>query len=167
MIAFLAQVLLPFLVVAAGAGDFLTLRIPNWLNAVIAVLFFPMALATGMPAEAILMHSLAAIAVLVVGFGLFSGGFIGGGDAKLLAAVGLWFGWPALIPFLVFTAIAGGVLAIAVNLWGLVELERDVQGYGWMKRWLSLKKVDLPYGMAIAAGAILAFPGSWWMPFPG
>lgn len=167
MIAFLAQVLLPFLVVVAGAGDFLTLRIPNWLNALIAVLFFPMALATGMPAEAILMHSLAAIAILVVGFGLFSGGFIGGGDAKLLAAVGLWFGWPALIPFLVFTAIAGGVLAIAVNLWGLVELERDVQGYGWMKRWLSFKKVDLPYGMAIAAGAIIAFPGSWWMPFPG
>lgn len=167
MIAFLAQILLPFLVVAAGAGDFLTLRIPNWLNALIAVLFFPMALATGMPAEAMLLHTLAAVAILVVGFGLFSAGFIGGGDAKLLAAVGLWFGWPALIPFLVFTALAGGVLALAVNLWGLLEIEREVYGHGWMKRWLSFKKVDLPYGMAIAAGAILAFPGSWWMPIPG
>jgi prepilin peptidase CpaA len=167
MIAFLAQVLLPFLVVAAGAGDFLTLRIPNWLNALIAVLFFPMALATGMPAEMMLLHALAAVAILAVGFGLFSFGFIGGGDAKLLAAVGLWFGWPALIPFLVFTVLAGGVLALAVNLWGLVEIERDVQGYGWVKRWLSFKKVDLPYGMAIAAGAIIAFPGSWWMPLPG
>jgi prepilin peptidase CpaA len=139
----------------------LTFRIPNWLNALIVVLFFPMALVTGMPAEAILWHVIAAIAVLAVGFGLFSTGLIGGGDAKLLAAVGLWFGWPALLPFLVFTTIAGGVLALAVNLWALVEVERDVQGYGWMKRWFNFK-AKLPYGMAIAAGAIIAFPGTWW-----
>jgi prepilin peptidase CpaA len=162
MIAFLAQTLLPFLVVVAGAHDFLTLRIPNWLNGVIALAFFPMAIVTGMPAELMLWHGLAAALILVIGFGLFSAGFIGGGDAKLLAAAGLWFGWPAVSPFLVFTVIAGGVLAIAVKLWGMVEIERDVRGTAWMKRWLSFK-ADLPYGIAIAAGAILAFPATWWM----
>jgi len=40
---------------------------------------------------------------------------------------------------------------------------RDVREAGWMKRWLSFKP-DLPYGVAIAAGGILAFPGTWWMP---
>jgi prepilin peptidase CpaA len=163
MIAFLSQTLLPFLVVVAGANDFFTLRIPNWLNGLIALAFFPMAIITGMPMEAMLWHSLAAFAVLAVGFGFFSGGYIGGGDVKLLAAAGLWFGWPALIPFLTFTALAGGVLALAVKVWGMVEIEREVRGSSWMKRWLSFK-ADLPYGLAIAAGAIVAFPGTWWMP---
>lgn len=160
MVAFLAQTLLPFLVVLAGANDFLTLRIPNWLNGAIVLAFFPMAIMTGMPAEAIFWHTLAAFGVLVIGFGLFSSGFIGGGDAKLLAAAGIWFGWPALVPFLIFTAIAGGVLALASTLWAL---ERDGREEGWLKRCLSLKP-DLPYGVAIAAGGILAFPGTWWMP---
>lgn len=162
MTIFLAQTLLPFLVVAAGASDFLTLRIPNWLNALIGLAFFPMALLTGMPVEAVLWHSLAALAVLVFGFALFSAGLLGGGDTKLLAAAGLWFGWPSLLFFLVFTALAGGVLAIAMKVWKLVEIERDVREGGWMKRWFSFKP-DLPYGVAIAAGGILAFPGTWWM----
>lgn len=165
MITFLSQTLLPFLVLVAGANDFFTLRIPNWLNGIIAVAFFPMAIVTGMPVETILWHSLAGFIILAIGFGLFTGGFIGGGDVKLLAAAGLWFGWPALIPFLIFTAIAGGVLAIVVKLWGMVEIEREVRGSSWMKRWLNFK-ADLPYGLAIAAGAIVAFPGTWWMPMP-
>ncbi len=115
-----------------------------------------------MPVEAVLWHSLAALVVLVFGFALFSAGLLGGGDAKLLAAAGLWFGWPSLLSFLVFTALAGGVLAIAMKVWKLVEIERDVGESGWMKRWLSFKP-DLPYGVAIAAGGILAFPSTWWM----
>jgi prepilin peptidase CpaA len=163
MTSFLAQTLLPFLVVAAGASDFLTLRIPNWLNAVIALVFLPMALMTGMPAEAILLHSVGALAVLIFGFALFSFGLLGGGDAKLLAAAGIWFGWPALGPFLIFTTLAGGVLAIVMKAWQMVQIERDVREADWMKRWFSFK-MELPYGVAIAAGGILAFPGTWWMP---
>lgn len=163
MTSFLAQTLLPFLVVAAGASDFLALRIPNWLNAVIALVFFPMALMTGMPAEAILVHSVWALAVLIFGFALFSFGLLGGGDAKLLAAAGIWFGWPALGPFLIFTSLAGGVLAIVMKAWQMVQIERDVREAGWMKCWFSFK-MELPYGVAIAAGGILAFPGTWWMP---
>src|SRR5882724_1741323 len=126
MISFLAQTLLPFLVVAAGASDLLTLRIPNWLNAVIALAFFPMAFLTGMPAETILLHSVGALAVLVFGFALFSCGWLGGGDAKLFAAAGLWFGWPALGPFLIFTTLAGGVLAIVVKAWQMMKIEGEV-----------------------------------------
>lgn len=160
----LAQTLLPFLVVAAAASDFLTLRIPNWLNAVIALAFFPMALATGMPGDAIMWHCLVAIAVLVLGFGLFSAGLIGGGDAKLLAAAALWVGWTQLPPFLIFTAIAGGALAIIMQAWRMFRVEGEVHEIGWAKRLFSFK-MDLPYGVAIAAGTILAFPGTWWMPF--
>lgn len=165
MIAFLAQTLLPFLVVVAGAHDFLTLRIPNWLNALVALAFFPLAIATGMPAELMLWHCLTAVVILVLGFGLFSAGFIGGGDAKLLAAAGLWFGWPEASVFLVATALAGGVLAFAYQVWGMLRIEQEVREIGWAKRLLNIK-ADLPYGIAIAAGAILAFPGTWWMSLP-
>lgn len=166
MIAILAQTLLPFLVVVAGIYDFFTLRIPNWLNAVIVLAFFPMALLTGLPFEIMLWHCLTAIVILVIGFGLFSGGFIGGGDAKLLAAAGLWFGWPAALPFVVFTAIAGGVLALAFQLWGMLKFEQEVHEIGWAKRFLNIK-ADLPYGIAIAAGGIISFSGTWWMSLPG
>src|SRR5262245_21295180 len=151
MIAFLAQILLPFLVVVAGAHDFFTLRIPNWLNAFIALAFFPLALLTGMPMEVMLMHCLVAVAILVVGFGLFSGGFIGGGDAKLLAAAGLWFGWPAAATFLILTAIAGGVLALAFQVWSILKIEQEVREIGWAKR-LRSWEADLPYGNALCGG---------------
>lgn len=165
MIALLAQILLPFLVVAAGLSDLLTLRIPNWLNAAIFLAFFPMAIMTGMPAETILWHSIAALAILSVGFALFSFGLLGGGDAKLLAAAGIWFGWPAVAAFLVLTSLAGGILAILMKVWQMIEIERDVREVGWVKRWFGFK-ADLPYGVAIAAGALLAFPATWWwMPF--
>lgn len=163
MLTLLGQTLLPFLAVAAAISDFLTMRIPNWLNAVIALAFFPMAFLTGMPGEAILWHCLASVIVLVVGFGLFSAGFIGGGDAKLLAAVALWIGWEQLSPFLVFTVLAGGVLALTMKAWQMFRLEGEVHEIGWAKRLFGLK-MDLPYGVAIAAGTILAFPGTWWMP---
>jgi prepilin peptidase CpaA len=166
MIAFLAQTLLPFLVVVAGAHDLLTLRIPNWLNAVVALAFFPLAIAAGMPPEAILWHCLTALVILVVAFGLYSRGYIGGGDAKLLAGAGLWFGWPDVGAFLVFTALAGGVLALVYQFHGMIKIEQEVRNVGWAKRWLNFK-ADLPYGMAIAAGAVLAFPSTWWMSLPG
>jgi prepilin peptidase CpaA len=166
MIAFLAQMLLPFLVVAAGAYDFLTLRIPNWLNAAITLAFFPLAIVTGMPAEVMFWHCLTALVILAVGFGLFSGGFFGGGDAKLLAAAGLWFGWPDAGPFLVVTALAGGVLAIAYKVGHMLKIEQEVRDLGWAKRWLNVNP-DLPYGIAIAAGAVLVFPTTWWMSLSG
>jgi prepilin peptidase CpaA len=161
MIAFLSQMLLPFLVVVAAAHDFLTLRIPNWLNLVIALAFFPLTMMRGMPGEAMLWHCLTGVVILSVGFGLFSRGFIGGGDAKLLAAAGLWFGWPDAGPFLVLTTLAGGVLAIAYKIGFMFKVEQEVRDIGWAKRWLNVNP-DLPYGIAIAAGAILYFPSTWW-----
>lgn len=162
MITILGQTLLPFLAVVAAASDVLTLRIPNWLNALIALTFFPMALATGMPAEAIFWHCLTGFAVLIVGFGLFSGGVIGGGDAKLLAATALWIGNAQLLPYLVFTALAGGALVVVMQAWRLFRIEGETRELGWAKRLFGFK-MDLPYGVAIAAGTILALPGTWWM----
>jgi prepilin peptidase CpaA len=162
MTAFLAQTLFPLLLVTAGVGDFLTYKIPNWLTIATAAAFFPMAFATGLPIENILWQCIAAIAILAVGFGLFAAGWWGGGDAKLLAASALWFGWPALAHFVVYTALAGGVLAGAVMFWSMVDVDQEVRGHTWIKRWMNIKP-NVPYGVAFAVGGILAFPETWWM----
>lgn len=164
MTSTLAASLLPLLMMIAGLGDFLTYRIPNRLTLAIAGLFFPMAWATGMPLEAVLGHGLIALGLLALGFALFAAGWFGGGDAKLMAAAGLWYGWPHALTFLVDTALAGGVLAAAVGLWSAIQVDQEIKGHGRMRRWLAAKP-HVPYGLALAAGAILAFPGTWWMAF--
>lgn len=162
MIHFLSISIFPILMIIAGAGDALSLRIPNWLTFAIFAAFFPLAWATGMPLADFAFHVLTAVVLLVVGFLLFSAGLFGGGDAKLLAAAGIWFGSSQALPFLLFTVMAGGVLAICVALWSVIYMAWDVHGGSWAKKFSGLKP-NVPYGYAIAIGAILAFPESWWM----
>jgi prepilin peptidase CpaA len=162
MLHFLSISLLPVLMIVAGASDALSLRIPNWLTLATALLFFPMALATGMPAAQIGQHAAIGFGLLVLGFALFSFGIFGGGDAKLLAAAGLWFGTTETLPFIVFTALFGGLLALAVSAWWIVSMSWEIHDLPWTERVKRLRP-NVPYGYAFAAGAILVFPQSWWM----
>jgi prepilin peptidase CpaA len=138
--------LFPLLLTVAAAGDVLSRRISNPLVLLLALAFFPAAWAAGMPLMPMLVHAAVGLGLLVAGFMLFSLGFVGGGDAKLLAATGVWLGLEGLVPFLTMTAVAGGLLAV-------ILLVRSLAGG---------LKPSVPYGYAIAAGAILAFSESWW-----
>jgi prepilin peptidase CpaA len=154
--------LLPIMMMLAGIGDVLTYRIPNWLNGLIAALFFPVALYFGMSWEMIGIHAATGVALLVLGFTLFGFGVFGGGDAKLMAAAGLWFGWPAVTSFLVYTAFAGGALAVAVAVIASTHVELDIRGFKRLRAAID-SKPNVPYGLAFAIGAILAFRDTWWM----
>lgn len=162
MTAFLAVTLFPLLMIIAGAGDALSMRISNRLNGIIAAFFFPMAFAAGMPLDILAVHLLTGLALLIAGYALFALGFFGGGDAKLLAAAGLWLGYPYVMGFVVLTALVGGGLAAVVGLWSLIKLDSEIHE-GFISRRLGFLKPDLPYGIALSAGAILAFSQSWWM----
>jgi prepilin peptidase CpaA len=78
---------------------------------------------------------------------------VGGGDVKLLAAASLWLGWPALLPFLIWTAMAGGILGVVLALRILYVRHVRKAPVG----------TEVPYGIALAAGAIIALPHSGWM----
>lgn len=127
MIEHLLMSLFPFLVIAAAISDFFTMKIPNWLNLLIAGLMLPMALIAGMPGDQFVWSLAAGALMLVAGFGLFAANAIGGGDAKLFAAAALWIGWNQLLPFALYTALAGGALAIAMKTWQLVRIEHEVK----------------------------------------
>ena len=158
-LAFLAAALFPVLVIFAGVRDAATMTIPNWLTLAAAAAFAPAALIAGLSWPAMGMALGLGAAALVVGMAMFALRWIGGGDAKLFAACGLWLGGAAMLPFLMWTAIAGGALSLAL-LWG-----RKLSDFvppaapGWFRR-LMTEGEGVPYGVAIAAGALIAFPES-------
>jgi prepilin peptidase CpaA len=162
MTELLVLTLFPTLVIAAAIGDMLTMRIPNWLNAAVALSVLPMAALAGMPLDVVQWHLLAGFVMLMFGFALFARGYVGGGDAKLMAAAGLWVGWSSLLPFVLVTTLAGGALAVVYKLWQLARTEQEVRDFVWLRRVLR-SDLELPYGIAIAIGAVWVYSGTWWM----
>jgi prepilin peptidase CpaA len=166
MLHTLSIFILPALMIFAAVSDCASLRIPNWLTGLTAVAFFPMAWATGMPLMEVAWHLLAGFILFFAGYALFALRLFGGGDAKLMAAAGLWFGTSDSLNFLIMTAIAGGILALIVAAWSAFSLNWEISG---SNRTLPLRQrlgqwaPKVPYGIALAVGAILAFPGTWWM----
>jgi prepilin peptidase CpaA len=161
---------LPILMILAALTDILSFRIPNWLTVLTAAMFFPMAWMTGMPLVEFGWHLAAGVGLFVLGFLLFTVRLFGGGDAKLMAAAGLWFGTSQTIPFLAMTAIAGGLLAILVVIWAFIAQMIQLQGTkegSLAHAALKSIKPKLPYGFAFAIGAILVFPETWWMQAAG
>lgn len=156
----------PLLMIVAGTFDVLSLRIPNWLTLLIIASFLPFALAAGLPVQMIGQHIATFLVLLCLGFGLFAFRWFGGGDAKLMAAAGLWLGFPGCLDFVMLTAIAGGVLALAARYIFFGALEVQVN-HDRLSHLVPTAKPEVPYGFALAAGAILALPSSWWMSAAG
>ena len=166
MLHALSLYLLPALLIIAAASDTLYLRIPNWLTLGTALAFFPMALATGMPWADLGWHALSGLLLFLAGFLLFQMRLFGGGDAKLMAAAGLWFGTQQVLPFLFFTVLAGGLLALAVAAISMTGVHLEITAEK-LSRKFSEVKPTVPYGIALAIGGILAFRDSWWMGLSG
>ncbi|MGF1462544.1 MAG: prepilin peptidase [Maricaulaceae bacterium] len=154
---------LPGLMAWAAWRDLVAMTIPNWISVAIFAAFFPTALWFGLPPADIGGHALAAVCVLILGFGLFAAGWTGGGDAKILASSAVWFGFPHLMAFLSYVALCGVVLALAVlaarrlAIWWPGFNAADAPG--WMR-----PKGRTPYVVAIVAAAFIVFPevqASW------
>ena len=158
-LALLIACVFPTLVIWAALRDATTLTIPNRLTLLVAAAFAPAALVTGLSPAAWGFALATGAAALVAGVIMFAFGWVGGGDAKLFAACGLWLGVGAAAPFLLWTALAGG--ALAVTLLAGRQAAEMAPGFGpaWVRRLLT-KGEGVPYGVAIAVGAMAAFPHS-------
>ena len=100
--------------------------------------------------------------MLVVSFGFFSCGWIGGGDAKLAAATALWFGFDLLFTYVLYASVLGGVLTLLLLQFRLMPLPGLLAGQVWAQR-LHRKDGAVPYGIALAAAALVVYPESPWM----
>ena len=121
-----------------------------------------MAFVAGMNGHDILSHIGAGAAVLVVTFTFFSRGWIGGGDAKLAAATALWLGFDQLMNYLLYASLFGGVLTFLVIRFRVMPLPAALAGQDWVQR-LHRMDAGVPYGIALAASALLVYPDTFWM----
>jgi Flp pilus assembly protein protease CpaA len=114
-------------------------KIPNWMSGGVAVLFYAYALATGMAPGTIMSHTLAALAMIVIGFVTMRGS---AGAVKLTAAVVLWLGLPQSLVF----------IALSYGLCGAV---------GYLVQFTGKRDVMMPYlpFAAIAVAIMLAEQG--------
>jgi len=158
--------LFPALMAFAASSDLLTMTISNKLSLALAGGFFLLVIVTGMSFGAIGMHLAAAALVLVVAFGMFTQGWIGGGDAKLVAATALWFGFGHLLDFLVYASLLGGALTLVLIQFRKLPLPGLLARQSWIMR-LHEKGGGVPYGIALAAAALIVYPKTGWMPAIG
>jgi len=145
------------LVIVAALKDLSSFTIPNWISIALALAFAPAALAAHVSLENVGISFAVAFCVLLLAVGMFALGWIGGGDAKLMAASALWVGLRGLAPFALYTGLAGGALAlILVALRSAWLRPLAAAGPAWAKR-LATPGEAAPYGVAIAIGALAAF----------
>ena len=154
--------LFPAMMAFAASTDLFTMKISNRIPLALAAGFGVLAALDGMPLTDVGSHFAAGAAVLVVCFVFFSRGWIGGGDAKLAAATALWLGFDHLVVYLLYASIFGGVLTLAMIRFRLMPLPQVLADQEWVKR---LHRLDggVPYGIALAAAALLIYPHTTWM----
>jgi len=155
----LVLVALPLLLAVAAGWDIASFTIPNFLNLALVAVFAVFAIAAGLSVSAVGWHLLAGLAALAAGFALFATGHIGGGDAKLFAAVALWLGLKDCLPYALVASLCGGGLALFLMLWRQWPLPAFLLRYGWIIK-LHDGKAGIPYGVALAAGAFLLLPST-------
>ena len=152
----------PALMAFAASSDLFTMTISNRVTLALVGGFVAMAFMSGMSPADVLAHAGAAATVLAVTFLFFSRGWIGGGDAKLAAATALWLGFDHLMGYVLYASIFGGVLTLAMIRFRLMPLPQMLADQDWVKR---LHRLDggVPYGIALAAAALLIYPHTAWM----
>lgn len=163
MILDLARLLLfPALMAFAAASDLFTMTISNRVSLALAAGFLFLALLTGMSFQEILMHFSASAMVLAAAFGCFAMGWVGGGDAKIAAAAALWFGFAHLMDYLLYASLLGGGLTFLLMQFREWPLPYVLCGQGWLMR-LHAKESGIPYGIALAIGALMIYPETAWV----
>jgi prepilin peptidase CpaA len=155
------------LVTACMFTDLSKRRIPNVLTLPAVVIGLILGLVGG-GWEGLLL----AFAGMLVGLGLmflpyYLGG-MGAGDVKLMAAVGALFGFPAVIDIFLYTALAGGAVALIVTLRQRIALKALKNSFSMIRSFVLShlagaksqaggakphKSIGaIPYGVAIAFG---------------
>ena len=104
------------------------------------------------------------IAVFIIPFALRG---MGGGDVKLMGALGALLGGYAIFSIALYTAVCGGLLAVVVALYNhelgsslrkvIQLLRRIVPINDQSKKVDTTKSLRIPYGLAIGAGTVLFF----------
>ena len=152
-------VVFAFSMAYAAFSDLFTMTIANRVSLLLIATFAIVAPFTGMDLAAYGMHFAAGALVLIITFGLFALGGMGGGDAKLLSATAVWcgFGMP-IVEYMVYATFFGGLLTIALLLWRGSMVAQMVGGRFDFLDTLGRKDVGVPYGIALGIAGLVVAP---------
>jgi len=156
----IASILEILLLLYVATIDVATRLISNEICLALAVLGIAGQLASPMQVAESLV---AAAILLLLLFAIYTRGWIGGGDVKLLVALAIGLPLTGVIQLLTITALAGGVLALLHLMMRQLPCPNlapagssFVRRVYAVERWRHLRKAPLPYGVAIACGGIWA-----------
>ena len=151
---------LPLILAFACYGEIKARKIPNWLTlGSIALGLGAAAIEGGAEGLGDSALGLAVAGGLFLPFCLL--GMVGGGDMKLMAAVGAIVGWPMVLRVVCDTCIAGGLIAVAIMAWNGVLLTTLANVFrimvGMQRRSQGLRNPPMvPYALAITIGTLVA-----------
>ncbi len=147
--------------VLGGVSDFRGLVIPNLYSLIVlacfAVAFTGVAYGLNVTGvfHALISHLSAAGVIFVITMGLYVARMIGAGDSKFATALALWAGLEGLSAFLFFMAVMGGVLAAFTLYFRKSKPFKNPLAGSWIEKAQNGEN-SVPYGIAIAAGALVA-----------
>ena len=140
------------LLLVAAVEDAIRLRMSNVTVLLVIAAAIVAAIIAGIRFD--LWQNLAVfLSLLVVGTPMFAAGKLGGADVKLLAATGLWFSLKGAVTMLAAVLLAGGALAIILLVARMIGWSEATRQRVVVLR----RKAGIPYGVAIAVGASIAF----------
>ena len=144
---------LAILLIVAAVTDAMSYLIPNWISVALVVLFLVSAGLGGGALVSILPHIWTALATFAVGCAIFAFRLMGGGDVKLWAAIALWLGPDLILPHAVLVALLGGLFGVAIFAARLARERLKPR-----PTFSAVSKSPVPYGIAIAAAALVLLP---------
>jgi prepilin peptidase CpaA len=141
------------LIFSAAISDILRFRIPNRVSVAIVLLYPAYLLSASQPVDWLPAVGIA-VACLIVGILLFSMKACGAGDAKLFAAAALWAGPEMILPFGLYTSLAGGVMVLFMWLQHRLARAPSIGMVLQTTADAGFVKQPMPYGAAIAVGGL-------------
>ena len=141
------------LVVASAIEDARRMVIPNRYCLSIALLYPAHVLTAPYPVQWWIAILVAGV-LFALGFFAYMRGWTAGGDAKLVAAIGLWAGGDHVAGFLILTGMMGGLMAIALWLRNRAQRAPSLGMLPFTQAEPDFAKKPMPYGVSIGAGGL-------------
>lgn len=161
MLEFALFLTFPAAMAFAASMDLFTMTIPNRISLALIATFLIALPFSGLGLAGAASHIGAGALMLAVGIFMFSMGWLGGGDAKIMAAASLWLGFEWLFPYLLWVAMTGGTLVSLILAYRGLALPLFLEKQPWAVR-LHKKGGGIPYGVALAAGGLYIYPQTQW-----